>query len=300
MTIRPAILLRAAAFAIMCAAAAPAQAQQLVGTINDSPITNFDVEQRAKLNRALRLPTTREGLLESIYEDRLKLMETKKFGIAPSEQDMYGMIGRTAAKMKVQPQLLMNTMQKSGVSMEVIKEHFNAEYSWMAYVRALNKSLDISQSTIRAELAKKSQKGAADYTIRQIVFIVPASGGPAALQNRMREAEGLRNRFTDCASGIALARQLPDVAVKDAVTRTTATMPEQLAEALSRTPVGRLTQPGRTTSGLEMVAVCGKKDTSDSEAAADAVRQELLSVRYDQEAVRLYREVRARAVIVNR
>ena len=296
---------RAVAAALLASAscmslAAPARAQQLVATVNDSPVTNFDVEQRAKLNRVLRLPTTREALLEGIYEDRLKLAETKKYGMQPSEQDAMGMIGRTAAQLKTQPQILYASMQKAGVSADAIKEHFGASYAWSAYVRTLNKTLDVSQTQIRAELAKKGSKGGADYSIRQIVFIVPTSASPAILQNRMREAEGLRNRFTDCAAGSQLARQLPDVAVKEAITRSSATLPDQLAEVIGRTQIGHLTPPSRTSGGIEMLAVCGKTDAKDSDAAADSVRQELLGVRYDQEAIRLYKEIRAKAVVVNR
>jgi peptidyl-prolyl cis-trans isomerase SurA len=290
-------LLAATMLTGLCLAAAPLRAQQLVATINDSPITNFDLEQRAKLNRVLRLPTTREALLEAIFADRLKLGEAKKFKLQPGDQEVASMISRSAAKMKMQPQALVAAIQRGGVSNELIKEHFGAEYAWAIYTRSMNKGLDVSTGQVRAELAKKGSKGGAEYQIRQIVFIV---SNAAAAANRQREAEGLRNRFSDCASGAALARALPDVAVKDPVTRSTANLPDELAAMLDRTPVGRLTPPQRTASGIEMVAVCGKTTGTESDAASESVRQELVNARYETEAEKLYRDVRKRAVVVTR
>ena len=283
--------------ALIGCAAAPAAAQQLVATVNDSPVTDYDLDQRLKMNRVLKLPTSRGALFESIVADRLRLAATKKLGFSPGDQDALGMIGRAARKQKVDPQALYVTLQKAGVSQETIREHFGAAYAWLAYARTLNKSVDVSQTQIRAELARRGQTGTVDYTIRQIIFIVPASDGQAGLEKRTREAEGLRRRFADCASGVQLARSLHDVAVKDPVVRSAPSFPEAFLDVIRNTPLGHLTPPTPTTGGIEVVAICDRKEVRDSEAGADAVRQELLDVRYEQEAQRLYRDLRRRAVI---
>jgi peptidyl-prolyl cis-trans isomerase SurA len=288
-------LLVVAALAGVSLSAGPLRALEVIATVNDSPITDFDLQQRTKLNHVLRRPTSRAAVLEDIYADRLKLDETKKFKIHPGQQEIGAMIGRAAEKLKMQPQALVAALQRAGVSEQQIKEHFGAEYAWMGYVRALNKALDISAKVVRAELAKKGAKAGAEYQMRQIVFTMI---NPASAPARMRAAEGLRARFTDCAAGSALARALPDVAVKNTVTRSSANMPPQLVAMLDRTPVGHLTPPQRTVSGIEMIAVCAKRSGSDSDAARESVRQDLLDERYEAKAKKLYHDLRRRAVIV--
>ena len=76
--------------------AGPACAQQVVATVNDSPVTDYDIDQRARLHRALRLPFERNIAIDGIIEDKLKIIETKKFKIRAGEAEIVDEIGRFA------------------------------------------------------------------------------------------------------------------------------------------------------------------------------------------------------------
>jgi hypothetical protein len=91
----------ASAIMLACGVATPAKAQSLIATVNDSPITNYDLEQRVRLLRVLRQPATPAAALESIIEDRIKASETRKYGINPSAQDGTQEIARIAARAKI-------------------------------------------------------------------------------------------------------------------------------------------------------------------------------------------------------
>ena len=116
----------------------------------------------------------------------------------------------------------------------------------------------------------------------------------------MREAQALRSRFSDCAQGIPLARALPDVAVKAQIVKTAITMSEGTRKALEQVQKGRLTNPERTVSGLEMVAVCNRSDDGDNASVRDTVQSNLLVERLGKEADRMYKELRDRAVVEKR
>ena len=60
---------------------------------------------------------------------------------------------------------------------------------------------------------------------------------------RKREAEALRGRFQGCEEGIAFARALKDVAVRDQVIRSSADIPAELRKVLDGIEVGQLTPP---------------------------------------------------------
>ena len=287
--------------ALFVTPAPQAQAQALVATVNDSPITNFDLEQRIKLLRVLRAPATPQAALESIVEDRLKSAEARKYGLRPSEEDAATELGRIAADRKIPHTTLAGALRAAGVTPQHWQEHGKAHAGWRALVQALNKTVGVSETEVRAELDKRRVKGDAnEYRLRQIMFIVPGSAGAGALEARMREAESLRARFSDCQNGIQLARALNDVVVKEQISRSATQLSNELADVLERTPVGRLTPPQRGSAGIEMLAVCGKTQESGDGPAAQEIRQMLIARKLKAEEERLYVPIRARDVIVRR
>ncbi len=293
-----ALLALAATFA---ASVSDARAQSLVATVNDSPVTNYDLEQRVKLLRVLRAPATLQAALESIVEDRLKIAEVTKYGMRPSEQDAAAELGRIAADRKIPPSSLGPALQAAGVNPKHWQEHGKAQAGWRAFVQALNKTVGVSETEVRAELDKRRKKGDSnEYSLRQVILIVPSAAGAGAVDARMREAENLRARFTDCQSGLQLARGLNDVVVKEQISRSGAQLSGELAEILERTQVGRLTPPQRGATGVELLAVCGKARESGDGAAAQDIRQMLLARKLKAEEEKLYAPIRKRAVIVRR
>ena len=59
-----------------------------------------------------------------------------------------------------------------------------------------------------------------------------------------------------------MARGLRDVAVRDPITRNSADLSPQLRDLLGNIQVGRLTPPEVTAQGLQMFAVCNKKESA--------------------------------------
>ncbi|MFN3892077.1 MAG: hypothetical protein ACK4MV_16900 [Beijerinckiaceae bacterium] len=287
-------------FALGVCAPGPARAQSLVATVNDSPITTYDVEQRVRLLRVLKQPATPAAALESIIEDRIKATETRKYGINPSNQEATQELARIAASKNIPAASLGPALQAARVDQQHWQEHGKAQIGWRGYVAALNKNVSVSESEVRAELDKLGAKKSQEYNLRPIVFIVPRNASPGEVDARGREAANLRTRFTDCASGLQFASALRDVALRPSLNRTLGALPDQVARTIENTPVGRLTPPQRTSEGFEMIAVCGSNRSGTDSAAAQEVRQQLVSKRLEGVSEKLYAPLRKRAIIVKR
>jgi peptidyl-prolyl cis-trans isomerase SurA len=298
---RRAIALVAAWLIGLSISSAPAAAQQIVATVNDSPITDYDVEQRVRMHSVLGLPATSAIALEGLIEDRVKLIETRKYKIPAGEPQVVEGMGRVAALLQIPTATLSARLEAAGVSAQHVREHFGAQNAWLIYARSINRSLDVSERQVRTELSRRGASGGWEYDLRQIIFILPSNASEQTLRSRTREAEELRRRFTDCSTGPRLAARMHDVAVKETVTRSGETLDAGFVRLLDSMPIGRITAPRPTSTGLEMLALCGKRPSRDSEeSAADEMRQSLLARRHEQEGDRLYSRVRARAVIVRR
>ena len=285
-----------AAMGLGAVAQTPALAQAVIGSVNDDPVTDIDVDQHMKILRVLQKPATREAALESIYETRLKLMEVSKYKVNPADQDIGWALGTTARNMKTEPQALLGALQRAGVSDDQWKQKWKAEAGWMQLTRALNRTLEASESEVRAEMAKTGANKSAEYTIRQVILVVPNG---ASAEGRLAEANQLRARFTDCASGMQIVAAFRDAAIKEPVTRSASALNEALRKVLDSTPVGHLTPPSRGAQGVEMLAVCNKSDRQDS-TAAENIRSDLVFKKLQGESNKRYQEIRAKAVIVKR
>ncbi len=278
---------------------APAMAQAVVASVNDDPVTNIDIDQHTRILRVLRRNATREAALESIYETRLKLIELSKYKLTPSDQDIGFALSATANGLKLQPQQLLVALQRAGVTDDQWKQKWKADAGWAQFIRALNRTLEVSENEVRGELARQGKSKSTEYTLRQVILVVPNGAGGGVLQGRLQEAQQLRAKFADCNTGVEAARATRDTVVNAPLRRSASALTPQLIKMLDQTAVGKLTQPTRGAQGVEMLAVCDKASREDT-AAADSVRNEILTKRLEGESNRRYQDVRAKAVIVRK
>jgi peptidyl-prolyl cis-trans isomerase SurA len=279
-----------------------AQAQAIIATVNGAPITSWDVAEREKLLRVMHKPSSYDDALNSMIDDALKLGETDKFKITATSSEIGEQISLEANLMHMAPSALMSAIQQAGISEQHIKDHFTADFEFNLLVQAYNKGVDASEGAIRAELAKDGGRSAAgvDYKLHQVIFTLHGNNVFAETQERMKAAEQLRLRFTNCAEGLPLARDMDNVAVKDEIIRNSLQISDQLKDLLDKTPTGHLTPPERSSDGVEMIAVCSKGMSTDDTAVRKAISERLLSAQMRADAERRLAELRSYAVIVKR
>jgi peptidyl-prolyl cis-trans isomerase SurA len=295
-------LLAAAVLVIgVSAPATLARAQQVVVIVNGDPITALDIEQRSKL---IQLSThkapTRQEVLDELINEKLKVREAKKFGLDIPNSDVDNAYASMASRMRLTPEQLTEQLAKSGVHTATLKARIKADITWPQLVRGrFQSSLQIGDKDILTAMESKSNDSVGyDYTLRPILFLVPTGSPEPLVEGRKREAEGLRSRFQDCESGITFARALKDVAVRDQVIRSSADIPAELRKVLDGVEVGRLTPPEVTKFGIEMFAICAKKESAaDNSPVRRQARESIMAKRYEQLSKQYLQEVRRGAML---
>jgi peptidyl-prolyl cis-trans isomerase SurA len=202
--------------------------------------------------------------------------------------------------MRLTADQLTDQLAKSGIHVATLKARIKADLTWPQLVRGrYSSSLQIGDKDILTAMDSKSTDTVGyDYTLRPILFLVPAGSPETFVEGRKREAEALRNRFQDCESGIAFARALKDVAVRDQVIRSSADIPVELRKVLEGVEVGRLTTPEVTKFGVEMFAMCAKKEsTADNSPIRRQVRESIMAQRYEQRSKQYLQELRRGAML---
>jgi peptidyl-prolyl cis-trans isomerase SurA len=295
--------LMAATF-LMFAAAIPATtagAQQIVVIVNGEPITALDVDQRSKLSQlSTHKVPARQEVLDELINERLKLREAKKFGLDVSASEVDTAYASMAGRMRFTADQLTQQLARSGVNVATLKARIKADIAWSQIVRGrYQASLQIGEKDILSAMETKSDDSVGyDYTMRPILFLVPAGSPETLIDGRKREAEALRGRFQGCEEGITFARALRDVAVREQVIRSSADIPAELRKVLEGIEVGRLTPPEVTKFGIEMFAICAKKEsTADNSPGKRQAKENLMAKRYEQRSKQYLQELRRGAML---
>lgn len=290
------------AAAMMLAAPSIARAQ-VVALVNGQPITSLDIDHRAKfIELSTKKPATRKQALDTLIDEILEINEAKHFSIEVPDSDVESSYANVATRMGMDAPKLTQLLVNAGASGDTLKQRLRAEIAWTNLVRGRFKSsFEIRDKDVEAqlELRKSDEKSdmGYEYVMRPVVLIVPRGSPDAAYEARKRDAEALRARFLNCNDGVAFARALPDVAVRDQVSKFSADLAEQLRAILDGTPIGHLTPPEQTAEGVQMFAICGKKETKSDTPQMREIRNQMLQQKFGAEAKRYLENLRRQAMI---
>jgi peptidyl-prolyl cis-trans isomerase SurA len=289
--------------AIMLAAPPNACAQQVVAFVNGQPITTLDIEHRAKfLQMSSKKVPPRKEVLDSLIDEILEIAEAKRYGLDVPDAQVDESYNTVATRMGIDAQKLTQLLTAGGASDDTLKRRLRAQIAWTNLVRGRYKaSLEIRDKDVEAQLQlhkteDKIETGY-EYIMRPVVFIVPRGSPDAAYEARKRDAEALRSRFANCNDGITFARALPDVAVRDQVSKYSADLAQQLRQILDGTAIGHLTPPEQTAEGVQMFAVCAKKETKSETPEMKEIRDQMFQQKFGAQAKRYLDTLRRQAMI---
>jgi len=281
----------------------PARAQQIVLLVNGTPITDLDIAHREKLiEMSTHKKPNRQDAINSLVDETLEVREAARYSIEPSDADVQSSFEKVAENMGVDTQKLTQMLITGGASADTLKHKLKAQIAWTTLVRGRFKvSLEIGDKDVEAELQlhepKDNPKVGYEYTVRPIVLIVPRGAPDAAYEARKRDADALRGRFASCADGIPFARGLPEVAVRDSINKSSADLPPALRTILDNVEIGHLTPPEQTAEGIQMFAVCSKKESKTEAPGLKEVRDKIFEKKFGARANRYLADLRRQAMI---
>ena len=292
----------AVALAVLTGSGSPLHAQSVAVLVNGEPITNYDIEQRTKLNfLSTRQQMTRQQVIDQLIDEKVKIKEAKKYGVDPSASDLDQSFAQMSARMRITPDQLTKSLEGQGVRPETLKSRLKAEMVWTSLVRGRYKeSLQVGEKDVQEKVkegGEPTQMEAFEYKMQPIVLLVPKGSPPATIEARKKEAEVLRERVQSCEAANSYFKSMQNGTIRDPVTKTSADLPAPLRELLDKTPVGRLTPPEITSKGVEMVALCERKPTTVDTPKKREIRDKMFAEKFDTKQKAYLSEIRRAAMI---
>jgi peptidyl-prolyl cis-trans isomerase SurA len=301
--IRPALTAAACLVAAHLAAPSPVQAHCVVVKVNGEAIANDEIEQRTKFTQlADHKSPPRKETIEELIDDKLKVQIARRYKIDITEKDVNQEYAAMAKRMHWSPEQLTQALSEAGLNVDTIKAKILADMRWQSIIRGKFQQLAPldEKHVTEVDSQKKGSDAEAsyDYTFQGILFLVPSGNAPL-MDARRKDADALRTRFASCEAGLAEARAQPDVVIRPLVTKNSFDFPPALRDLLSKIEVGHLTPPETTTDGIEVYALCAKKERSASEVLEErrAAHGKVFARKFDALSKAYLRELRRAATI---
>ena len=281
------------------------QAQTVRVTVNGSPITDQQINDRANLLRIEGQGASNSSRIQlatdQLIEDRLKLDEASRIGVTISDEQVNSAFANLASNMRSSVSNLNNILTQNGVNPESLRDRLRAALAWQQVVsQVLRSRVQLSELELELQAAEQVTPALSfDYILKEVLFVIPQGSGVSA-SRRTAEANQYRSRFTGCDTAVDVSLQFTDAAVRDLGRRHATQLPEALANELAGLTVGQISSPRVVENGVSMLAVCEKAQAEDLTFLTDQVRQQAGTDALQSEAEQYLERLRANAAIVRR
>jgi peptidyl-prolyl cis-trans isomerase SurA len=289
---------------VLPASISPLRAQTVAVMVNGEPVTDYDIEQRSKLDMlTTHKAPNRQDVINELIDEKLKIKEAKKFGVDPSGSDVDQAYSEMSSRMRITADQLTKSLEVQGIRPDTLKARIKADMVWTSLVRGRYKErLQVGEkdvaSAVQAEGGDAAQQtDAFEYRMQPVVLIVPHGSTPSLIEARQKEAETLRGRVQTCDEANSYFKSLPNAAIREVVIKTSADIPPVLRKVLDDTPIGHLTPPEVTKQGIEMVVLCGRKPTTIDTPKRKEMREKLFAQKFQTTSQSYLQEIRKEAMI---
>ncbi|WP_119391367.1 SurA N-terminal domain-containing protein [Taklimakanibacter lacteus] len=291
--------------------AAGESGQGVLVTVNDYPITSFDVDQRMKLNAVLgraqgSAADQRKRALQALIDDVVKVVEAKKYKADPNDKTIDAQIEKMAKGSKTDTKGLAAQLKSKGVSMTTLRRLVTAQISFNRLLAGMYK---LKVEVDPAEVDKKYNEIVNDprlkpvsvYEILEIDMPVDSATSDAMGQQlfvaRAADAAQYRQKFKGCNSARQAASGIYNVRIGKRLQADGAKIPKPLRAALDQAGPGGIVGPARSKTGIQLIAFCGRKSIAPEKPTRDQIETMLTNKKYDVYEERYMRELRRNAFI---
>jgi len=304
---RNTIMACSVALAIACGTARADQ-QSVIVTVNDQPITSYDVDQRLRLWQILgnsKQDQSRKQALQALIDDLIKISAAKKNNVEAKEELVNAHLERMAKGMQTDVKGLAAKLKKQGVSINALRQYATAQISFNRLLVSLYK---VNVTVDPAEVDKALEKFANDprlkpVTVYQIMEIsLPVEKSDPSMQQQLLyaravEAETIKQRFQGCGSARAATEGVYNTVVKKPMEVDASKIPPQLKQALDKAGAGRLVGPALQNGGVQLIALCGRQNIAPQKPSRQMIESMLENKKFEGYEQRYIRDLRRTAFI---
>jgi peptidyl-prolyl cis-trans isomerase SurA len=275
-------LLVPAAHGAPAPAPAPAPMVRIVATVNHTPITNLDIDNRARLfalSAGLTLSPNvldrlRPQILRQLIDERLRMQAIERAHIVVPTKAIADAIRGIEKRNGMAPGTLRKRLAAKGVSFTTLVDQVRTQLGWTELLRdELGPRGRISPAAVKARQALlAAQKGLPEYHVAEI-FIPAQSAKSRAAAGRFADTviTALRAGAPFAVTAAEFSQSQTALAGGDLGWVTANQLDPAVAKIVAEMPVGAVSNPIRVPGGLDIVTLIDKRVAGqDMETVLDA------------------------------
>lgn len=219
------LLVPAALSVILVAASVSAQTFTIAVTVNDQPISEWDVGQRVKFYQATgggreNVEKLRKRALDELVEEQLISQEARRLGLSVEETRVVAAIEQRLKPLKRNYAQFKQYLSSRKVDISTLENQVRWQLAWSTVVgQTFRNQVSISETDISEaaeEVASKSENSAEELFILQKIHLeVPEGSDDLTIVRRMKEAEEIRKFFVDCKRNKSALKHFDAVSIED-------------------------------------------------------------------------------------
>jgi peptidyl-prolyl cis-trans isomerase SurA len=251
--------------------------EQIMAILQERQKTfSMDLQKQAiEGARASVIPKMRENARRELIEEMVKIQDARRAGAAPDESMVDDLVRDLAQRNKMTTPEFTRHFAGMGVDIMTLKARYRAQ---LAFTGAVRKQYGHLTQPSQRELDKalvnfSGGEDQVELELQRIVITVPPKLDQRAMAQRLAQAEQVQRQFTNCKMTAGLAAKVQGSRFENLGARNATSFQEPTRSMLATAQPGTMLPPSITTTGIELLAVCGRRVIK----AAEVKRNELAS-----------------------
>jgi len=182
-------------------------------TINDSVVSEFEIDQRVIMLGTFRTPGNLEEVArEQLIDDRLKLAALNSAGLRITDEGLVTAMNEFATRANLELDQFTTVLGQSGVSEETFRDFVRVNVSWRDFIRTrFNDRAQVSEADIDLALGQSGASSSIEVLLSEIIIPAPPE--------RAEQANATANRIAQLTSTSAFEAEARRVSALPSKTR---------------------------------------------------------------------------------
>jgi len=260
------------------------QRVHILAVVNGSPITNIDVDNRARLFAlSANLSATpavldrlKPQILRQLIDERLRMQAVEKAQIVVPDKAVADAIAEIEKRNGMAPGTLRKRLAAGGVSMATLVDQLRTQLGWTQLLREqLGPRGKVDDAAVAAEERLLAQEtGQPQYHVGEIFIPVgTGSRGTAARNFAQTVISELRAGAPFPVVAAQFSQSQTALAGGDLGWVTANQLDPAVAKVVGEMPVGAVSNPITVPGGIDIVTLVGKRVTGRDMATVLSIRQ---------------------------
>ena len=226
--------------------------------------------------RSRAVKGTDRAALKELVDERLKLQEAKRNNALATDEQISKVIGGIASRNKMNEEQFAKHLAGMGVDISTMRARFRAAISWNAVVqRRFGYQVSITERDVErfveadATAALDDAGSNVDLVVQRVTLPVAGNLDQKAMAERLAQAEQLRAKFAGCKTTEKAAKGI-GANFENIGARRASSIGEPMRTLLLNAKEGEMIPPNVGPDGVELWALCGKKQMAAKPGAPSA------------------------------